>query len=118
MQTEGTYCKNGDIYMADLLLDKEGSLQSGCRPVVIVSNDYANEYSPVITVLPMTSKMRKKKLPTHVIIEDCGLNRRSVALAEQIMSINKTQLKEKMGSIATTSYEDKLRKAMEIQLGL
>lgn len=117
MQTERIYCKN-DIYMADLPLDKEGSLQSGCRPVVIVSNNFANAYSPVITVLPLTSRMRKRKLPTHVLIEDCGLNRWSIALAEQIMSINKSQLRQKIGSIASTTYEDKLREAMEIQLGL
>lgn len=118
MQTKGIYCKNGDIYMADLPLDREGSLQSGYRPVIVVSNNFANAYSPVITVLPMTSKTGKKKLPTHVMIENCGLSRRSVALAEQIMSINKTQLREKMGSISATTYAEKLKKAMAIQLGL
>lgn len=54
--------------MADLPKDKGGSLQSGFRPVIIVSNNLANEYSSVITILPMTSRTEKKKMPTHVVI--------------------------------------------------
>lgn len=92
MKTDQTCYKNGDIYMADLPDDRGGSLQSGSRPVVIISNDLANAYSPVITILPMTSKTEKKKLPTHVVIKDCGLKKCSIVLAEQIMSINKNQL--------------------------
>lgn len=88
-QTDNTYCRNGDIFMADLPDDTNGSIQSGTRPVVIVSNNQANRHSPVITILPMRSQISKKKLLTHITIEDCGLKIKSIALAEQIMSINK-----------------------------
>lgn len=117
-QTDNPSCKNGDIFMADLPIDTEGSLQSGIRPVVIVSNNLANRHSPVITILPMTSQMSKKKLPTHITIEDCGLKIKSIVLAEQIMSINKKSLIRKMGSITETVYEPKIKRAIEIQLSL
>lgn len=77
-------CRRGDIYIARLDKDAEGSLQSGNRPVLVVSNDMANKHSPVITVVPITSQMGKRKLPTHVRIEDCGLPKPSIVLGEQI----------------------------------
>lgn len=110
--------KNGDIYMAELPDDADGSLQSGTRPVIIVSNNLANKHSPVITVIPMTAQMSKKKLPTHAVIENCGLEKKSIVLAEQIMSINKKNLERKMGTISETVYESKVKKAMKVQLGL
>ena len=85
-------CRRGDIYIARLEKDTEGSLQSGKRPVLVVSNDKANEHSPVITVVPITSQMSKRKLPTHVHIEDCGLSKPSIILGEQILSINQSRL--------------------------
>ena len=109
-------CKTGDIYMADLDVNGEGSLQTGRRPVLIISNDMANKYSPVITVIPMTSRMGKKKLPTHVYIKDCGLRKPSIALAEQITSISKSKLLNKMGSIKTTIYESLVKDAIAVQL--
>lgn len=75
-------CRNGDIYMTQLDEKAEGSLQSGIRPAIIISNDMANEFSPVITIIPVTSRMGKKKLPTHVYMRDCGLSRPSIAIAE------------------------------------
>lgn len=118
MQANKIYCKNGDIYMADLPDDEKGSLQSGIRPVVVVSNDKANQYSPVITILPMTSNLAKRRLPTHVTIEACGLGTKSLVLAEQITTINKTNLRRRIGSIKATAYETELRRAMAIQLDL
>ncbi|MCM1259314.1 MAG: type II toxin-antitoxin system PemK/MazF family toxin [Roseburia sp.] len=108
--------RKGDIYMADLGED-EGSLQAGMRPVIIVSNDAANKYSPVITIIPMTTK-RKKKLPTHVYIQDCGLPMPSLALAEQITSINKSHFIRKMGSIQQTVYEEQVTAAIKVQLSM
>lgn len=108
--------RKGDIYMADLGED-EGSLQAGLRPVIIVSNDAANEHSPVITIIPMTTK-RKKRLPTHVYIQDCGLPRPSLALAEQITSINKSRMTTKMGSIQQTIYEKQVTAAIKVQLSM
>lgn len=113
-----TDVRKGDIFMAALPNDMEGSLQSGTRPVVIVSNDMANQYSPVLTILPITSRMTKKNLPTHVPVEECGLEKKSLVLAEQIMSINRKDLLKKMGSIANTIYERRVKRAMEIQLSL
>ena len=107
-------CQIGDIYMASL--NAEGDLQSGIRPVLIVSNDKANEFSPVITIVPITSKLGKKKLPTHVFMTSRGLERPSIALAEQITSINKSKLIKKIGSIKQTIYEKQIKNAIEIQL--
>lgn len=108
--------RKGDIYMANLGKD-EGSLQAGLRPVIIVSNNAANEHSPVITVIPMTTK-KKKRLPTHVYIQDCGLPRPSLALAEQITSINKSKMITKMGSIQQTVYEKQVTSAIKVQLSM
>lgn len=108
--------RKGDIYMADLGED-EGSLQAGIRPVIIVSNDAANEHSPVITVIPMTTK-NKKRLPTHVYVQNCGLSKPSLALAEQITSINKSQITKRMGSIQQTIYEEQVYAAIKIQLNM
>lgn len=115
---ENIAVKKGDIYMAALPDDTDGSLQSGTRPVIIVSNNLANKHSPVITVIPMTAQISKKKLPTHAVIENCGLEKKSIVLAEQIMSINKKSLGRKMGSIAETVYESEVKKAMRVQLSL
>lgn len=111
-------CRNGDIFMARLPEETEGSIQAGERPVLIVSNDLANRYSPVINILPLTTSQTKADLPVHVAIEDCGLLGKSIVLAEQITSINKWSLLEKMGSIRQTRYEWGVREAIEIQLNL
>lgn len=110
-------CKYGDIYIAELDTDVEGSLQSGTRPIIVISNNKANQYSPVISVIPLTTK-RKRHLPTHVLIKDCGLPRPSVVLAEQITALNQSRLQRKVGSIQGTVYEKQVKKAIEIQLNL
>ena len=82
--------KRGDIIIADLG-QHETSVQSGIRPCVVMSNNMANKHSPVITVVPLTSKIRKKQyLPTHVFLNgyrNTGLDRHSLALCEQITSV-------------------------------
>lgn len=111
-------CRNGDIFMAELPEDTEGSIQAGERPVIVVSNNLCNRFSPVINVLPITSSRTKAELPVHVSIEGCGLWESGIVLAEQITSINKWSLLEKMGSIRQTRYERGVREAIEIQLNL
>ena len=110
-------CKRGDIYMARLSADEDGgSLQEGMRPILIISNDKANEHSSVITIVPLTSKLRKHRLPTHVLINKCGLVKPSIVLAEQIMSLNKTRLE--VGSIKETVYESQVDRTIKVQLNV
>lgn len=89
--------KCGDVFFADL--SGEGSLQTGLRPVIVVSNDTGNYFSSVVTVVPLTSK-KKKELPTHTTLHPNainGLNKISVALAEQITTIPQDYLVRKIG---------------------
>ncbi len=92
--------RRGDIYYADLS-PVVGSEQGGLRPVLIVQNDVGNKYSPTVIAAAITSKMTKAKLPTHIGIfgEKVGLSKDSVILLEQIRTIDKTRLKEKMGHL-------------------
>lgn len=111
-------CRYGDIFWADLEGEAGSSMQTGGRPVLVISNNKANQHSPVITVIPITSKMCKAELPTHVLIKECGLKKPSIVLAEQITSINKDRLERKMGSIQHTVYVGMVKKAIGIQLCL
>ena len=90
--------KRGDIYYADLS-PVVGSEQGGIRPVLIVQNDVGNKYSPTVIAAAITSQKDKSKLPTHIALhsQDCGLSKDSVVLLEQVRTIDKKRLKEKMG---------------------
>ncbi len=92
--------RRGDIYYADLS-PVVGSEQGGLRPVLIVQNDIGNKYSPTVIAAAITSKMSKAKLPTHIDIYagDVGLQKNSVILLEQIRTLDKRRLKEKMGHL-------------------
>lgn len=109
--------KRLEIYIATLI-EQGGSIQMGTRPVVIVSNNKNNRYSPNVTVVPLTSKTGKREMPTHVSIEGCGLSSEAIFLGEQIMLISKKSLRKKIGSLKKTAYESKVNQAMKIQLGL
>ena len=89
--------KRGDIYYADLR-PVVGSEQGGVRPVLIVQNDAGNRHSPTVICAAITSKMNKAKLPTHVELRsaDCSITRDSVILLEQIRTIDKKRLREKV----------------------
>lgn len=93
--------KRGDIYYADLS-PVVGSEQGGIRPVLIVQNDVGNKYSPTIIISAITSQINKAKLPTHIEIssDEYGLNKDSVILLEQVRTIDKKRLKEKIGHIS------------------
>ncbi len=90
--------KRGDIFYADLS-PVIGSEQGGVRPVVVIQNDVGNKYSPTIIVAAITSQLNKAKLPTHVNVDAKGvpLPKNSVILLEQIRTIDKKRLREKIG---------------------
>ena len=92
--------RRGDIYYADLN-PVIGSEQGGTRPVLIISNDTGNKYSPTVIIAAITSRVRTKaKLPTHTAIKDFeGLSKDSVILLEQIRTIDKKRLREHIGML-------------------
>ncbi len=92
--------RRGDIYYADLS-PVIGSEQGGLRPVLIVQNDIGNRYSPTVIAAAITSRTSKSKLPTHIEVyaDKYGLARDSVILLEQIRTLDKKRLKEKMGHL-------------------
>ncbi len=89
--------RRGDIYYADLR-PVVGSEQGGVRPVLVVQNDTGNRHSPTVIVAAITSKMNKAKLPTHVELSarQCQIVRDSVILLEQLRTIDKQRLKDKV----------------------
>ena len=88
--------RRGDIYYADLR-PVVGSEQGGIRPVLIVQNDVGNRHSPTVIVAAITSKMHKAKLPTHIELpKRCGIEKDSVILLEQVRTIDKSRLREKV----------------------
>ncbi len=110
--------KRGDIYYADLS-PVVGSEQGGIRPVVIVQNDLGNKHSPTVIAAAITSKTTKNKLPTHieVVADKHGLSRNSVILLEQVRTIDKKRLKEKMGHLEDDVMA-KVNAAITVSLGL
>ena len=110
--------KRGDIYYADLS-PVIGSEQGGLRPVLIVQNDVGNRYSPTVIAAAITSRMSKAKLPTHIDVScvGAGLARDSVILLEQIRTIDKQRLKEKMGHLDDTTMKN-VNSALGVSFGL
>ena len=110
--------KRGDIFYADLS-PVVGSEQGGIRPVIIIQNDIGNRYSPTVIVAAITSQINKAKFPTHVEIssEEYGLNRDSVVLLEQIRTLDKKRLKEKIGHMTEDDMK-KVNKSLLISLNL
>lgn len=92
--------KRGDIYYADLS-PVIGSEQGGMRPVLIVQNDTGNRHSPTVIAAAITSKTDKARLPTHIELDaqSVGLSRNSVILLEQIRTLDKSRLRERMGKL-------------------
>ena len=110
--------KRGEIYYADLS-PVIGSEQGGIRPVLIVQNDVGNKYSPTVIAAAITSQKDKTKLPTHITVEaeNCGLAKDSIVLLEQVRTIDKKRLKEKMGSLDNAAM-NKVDKALTVSFGL
>ncbi|MBR3929633.1 MAG: type II toxin-antitoxin system PemK/MazF family toxin [Clostridia bacterium] len=107
----------GELYSA-CLDPVVGSEQGGVRPVLVIQNDVGNRFSPTVIVLAVTGQMNKAKLPTHVQVaaEGNGLQKDSVVLAEQIRTLDKRRLKERIGSL-TPEQMDKVTEAVKISLG-
>lgn len=110
--------RRGEIYYADLS-PVVGSEQGGVRPVLIVQNDIGNSHSPTVIAAAITSRQDKSKLPTHIGINaaTCGLSKDSVVLLEQIRTIDKKRLKERMGELDTPSMA-RINNALSISFGL
>ena len=108
----------GDIYYADLS-PVVGSEQGGIRPVLIVQNDVGNRYSPTVIAAAITSRQSKTKLPTHIAIEaqGCGLSKDSVVLLEQVRTLDKRRLKERMGSVDRQAMQE-INRALSVSFGL
>lgn len=110
--------KRGDIYYADLS-PVVGSEQGGLRPVLIIQNDVGNKYSPTVIAAAITSKLGKSKMPTHIDVyaDKFGLAKDSVILLEQIRTIDKKRLKEKMGHL-DTGIMQQVNSALSVSFGL
>ena len=110
--------KRGEIYYADLS-PVIGSEQGGIRPVLVVQNDVGNKYSPTVIAAAITSKINKAKMPTHIELSanEYGLNKDSVILLEQIRTIDKQRLREKIGKL-DINMMGKVDKAVFISFGI
>ena len=110
--------KRGDIYYADLS-PVVGSEQGGLRPVLIIQNDVGNRYSPTVIAAAITSRMGKTRLPTHIDIyaDKAGLSKDSVVLLEQIRTLDKRRLREKIGHLDEEAMQ-KVNEAISVSFGL
>ena len=110
--------KRGDIYYADLS-PVVGSEQGGVRPVLIVQNNVGNKYSPTVIAAAITSQKFKTNLPTHISVNanDCGLSKDSIVLLEQIRTLDKQRLKERMGNLPENDM-DRIDNALSVSFGL
>ena len=111
--------KRGDMFYADLS-PVVGSEQGGVRPVLIIQNDLGNKYSPTVIAAAITSQTNKTKLPTHIELDENteGLKSNSVILTEQIRTIDKSRLKERIGHIDDINVMNKINNALGVSFGL
>lgn len=113
-------CMRGDIFFVDFGKNDNSHKQSGIRPAVIVSNNKNNRNSPVVTVVPLSARVWKKKnLPTHVQIplRSSDLSKPSMVLAEQVETLDKDRLGKKIGRITDDMIMDEITVALQIQIG-
>ena len=110
--------RRGDIYYADLS-PVVGSEQGGVRPVLIVQNDIGNKFSPTVIAAAITSQKEKSKLPTHIELDSsqCGLSKDSIVLLEQIRTLDKRRLKERMGRLGDDAM-NQVDSALSVSFGL
>jgi len=111
--------RRGELYYADLS-PVVGSEQGGVRPVLIVQNDVGNKYSPTVIVAAVTSQINKAKIPTHIELsssEYTGLIKDSVILLEQLRTIDKKRLKEKIGTLQDIKMK-RVNQALLVSLGV
>lgn len=110
--------KRGEIYYADLS-PVVGSEQGGTRPVLIVQNDVGNKFSPTVIAAAITSRRFKTELPTHIRVNavESGLAKDSIVLLEQVRTIDKRRLREKMGTLDNTDMA-RINRALSVSLGI
>lgn len=109
--------RRGDIFYADLG-HTVGSEQRGTRPVLIIQNDIGNRHSPTVIVAALTSKVNKRRLPTHVEVNvDCGLKEKSLIMFEQITTIDRQRLRDYVGTVGDATIAE-INTAIKISLGL
>ena len=110
--------KRGDIYYADLS-PVVGSEQGGIRPVLIVQNDVGNQFSPTVIAAAITSRRYKTNLPTHIRVnaDGSGLARDSIILLEQVRTLDKKRLREKMGNLDSVDMM-RVDRALSVSLGI
>lgn len=106
----------GEIYFADLN-PVTGSEQGGLRPVLVLQNDIGNQHSPTTIVAAITSRIHKARLPTHVRVPKGGLEKDSVILLEQLRTIDKQRLRDKVATLDRL-YMEEVNEALGISLGL
>ena len=118
MDNQQSIVRRGEIYYADLS-PVVGSEQGGMRPVLIVQNDVGNRYSPTVIAAAITSQQNKARLPTHIEIEarTYGLSKNSVVLLEQVRTLDKRRLRERMGCLDEKAMQ-RVDGAIAISLGL
>lgn len=107
----------GEIYYADLS-PVVGSEQGGYRPVIILQNNKGNRYSTTVIIAPISSRLTKNPLPTHVLVDCCSLEKKSVVLLEQIRTIDKQRIKEKVGMIddqVMTMIDQAIKTSLDIK---
>lgn len=113
--------RRGDILYADLGGQYQGSMQGGMRPVVVVSDNMANKHSTVITVVPLSTKIFKKKnIPTHVFVSAYraeGLEQHSIALCEQVTALDYGRIIENMGKVDEETLA-RITEAVQVQVGV
>jgi mRNA interferase MazF len=117
-ESDSLNIKRGDIYYADLS-PVVGSEQGGVRPVLIVQNDIGNKYSPTVIAAAITSQKFKTNLPTHISVNanSCGLSKDSIVLLEQIRTLDKQRLREKMGNLPDSDMS-RINDALSVSVGL
>ena len=115
--TKDKEIKRFDVFVAKLQAQDGTHVEAKARPVVVVSNDKANTYSPVISVVPLTSQ-NKKNIPTHVPFHTEGLAKQSTALCEQILTVDRANLGKRIGYVADYLVQDRIDRALRIQLNL
>ena len=110
--------RRGDIYYADLR-PVIGSEQGGVRPVLVIQNDIGNKHSPTVIAAAITSQINKAKLPTHIELQarSYGLSKDSVILLEQVRTIDKRRLKERMGRL-DEGVMSRVDEAIAVSLGI
>ena len=116
--------KRGDIWFADLGFHPGTSVQDGCRPVLIISNDIGNRFSDTINVLPMTRHLKRQDLPCHTQIDPesigdmCQTLETSMVLVEQVTTISKSVLKHYAGHVSDKAMEELIDQTLKRQFGL